>query len=222
MKGHHEVEMRDDINDSNNADGKEDSDEGRDDGVGVVGVKMGEDCDDGDRVDEVRDEEMQRDEAQEDDEGRDTKEVQEEGGDVVKDDGQDGVGLSLESLKPKVIEIKQPKDQRSRNMVKYKARPGSRGSPATRETPMPGWSGTRLAKQNLIHLRSKPPPGQAWTPPPSSPPCPGGRHTSTGAGSAPSCQEGGRENELQAVGEGLHQMGADAHWQSSQAADTVG
>ena len=80
MKGNHEVEMRDDINDSNNADGQEDSDEGRDDGVGVVGVKMGEDCDDGDRVDEARDEEMHRDEAQEDDEGRYAKEVQEEGG----------------------------------------------------------------------------------------------------------------------------------------------
>ena len=87
VEGNHEDEMRYSINDSNNGDGQEDSDEGRDDGVGVVGVKMREDCDDGDSLDE----------AQEDDEGRDAKEVQEEGGDVVKDDSQDGVGLSLES-----------------------------------------------------------------------------------------------------------------------------
>ena len=80
VEGNHEVEMRDAINDSNNGDDQEDSDEGRDDGVGVVGVKMREDCDDGDRVDEARDKEIQRDEAQEDDEGRDAKEVQEEGG----------------------------------------------------------------------------------------------------------------------------------------------
>ena len=126
MEGNHEVEMRDAINDIKNGDGQEDSDEGRDDGVGVVGVKMREDCDDGDRVDKARDKEIQRDEAQEDDEGRDAKEVQEEGGDVVKDDSKDGVGLSLQSLKPKVSEIKQPRDQRFRNMDKYKARPGSR------------------------------------------------------------------------------------------------
>ena len=63
MEGNHEVEMRDAINDSDNGDGQKDYDEGRYDGVGVVVVKMGEDCDDGDRVDEVRDEEMQRDEA---------------------------------------------------------------------------------------------------------------------------------------------------------------
>ena len=98
--GNHEVEMKDAINDSENGDGKEDDDEGRDDGIGVVGVKMGEDCNFGDRVDGVRDEEMQRGEAQEDDEGRGIKEVQEEWGDGVKENSQDGVGLYLESLKP--------------------------------------------------------------------------------------------------------------------------
>ena len=106
MEGNHEVEIRDAINDSKNGDGQEDSDDGRDYRVGVVGVKMREDCDGGDRVDETRDEEMQGDVAQEDDEGRDAEEVQEEGGDVVKDDSQDGVRLSQESLKPKVSEIK--------------------------------------------------------------------------------------------------------------------
>ena len=68
-------------------DGQVDDDEGGDDEVGIVGVEMGEDCDDGDRVDGMRGEERQRDKAQEigDDEGRDTEEVhsevQEEGGD---------------------------------------------------------------------------------------------------------------------------------------------